>query len=114
MQLQDYLDKLANLNVNRRHGHPSPHKPVMLLALMDLFEGGEQIENRIPFEPELIGGFKRYFEIVKQDEDQCNPHLPYFHLSPAKAGLTGTPRCHPAHREHTLLGSRSREARRFS
>ena len=40
MSLATDADKFSQLNVGRVAGHERPHKPVMLLALLDLFEQG--------------------------------------------------------------------------
>lgn len=50
-----------------------PHKLVMLLAVLDLFDSGLLMENRIPLNDELIGRFR------VQDE-LCQPGPPFFHL----------------------------------
>lgn len=77
--LSKYSDAFSRLHCNKRDGHYSPHKPVMLLAVMDLFELGEQIENKIRFEP-LLESFAQYFEIVQQDGDKRTPINPYFFM----------------------------------
>lgn len=78
--LSRYEDAFSDLNVGRSHGHEKPHKPIMLLAVMDLFESGRIRENRIEFEPELLERFKAYFDIVKSGDDSPTPLLPFFHL----------------------------------
>jgi predicted restriction endonuclease len=54
MSLRFYEDKFARLNVGRVGTHGRPHKPVMLLALLDLFAQGTIRENRITYSPELL------------------------------------------------------------
>lgn len=78
--LSRYSDAFSELNVGRIRGHEKPHKPVMLLAVMDLIESGRILDNRIAFEPELLERFKAYFDLVKTDDDALSPILPYFYL----------------------------------
>ena len=43
--LQKYIHKIRRLNIDRAHG-PAPHKPVLLLSVIELIEGGQVIENK--------------------------------------------------------------------
>ena len=38
--LKDYIHASSKLNVAKREGHVSPHKPVMLLAVLPLADAG--------------------------------------------------------------------------
>ncbi len=77
--LEQYVHQFTTLNCNRTQGHISPHKPVMLLALLDTYEGGESNENRFSYE-QLLEPFNRYFDVVRQEGDNCTPILPFFYL----------------------------------
>ncbi len=80
MDLDYYLSKFKQLNVNRSGGHNSPHKPCMLLAVLELAEAGHLIENRIRFDDVLVTRYATYFNIVKTTVDNLNPWMPFFHL----------------------------------
>jgi putative restriction endonuclease len=80
MSLDTYADKFSQLNVGKVAGHERPHKPVMLLALLDLFEQGVIKENKITYSPELLELFGEYFEVVRSENDQPTPINPFFHL----------------------------------
>ncbi len=56
VSLQQYVNKIARLNVNQAHGRASPHKICMLLALLDLTQAGGLTENRIRFLPPCLTG----------------------------------------------------------
>ena len=43
--LQDYIQRLQGLQDKRQ----TPHKPFLLLIIMEMLGGGELSENRIPF-----------------------------------------------------------------
>lgn len=77
--MTDYINKFSNLRVNTAGGI-SPHKPCLLLAVVDLAEAGGLTENRILYRPELIERFNDYFEVVKRERDRPNIFMPFFHL----------------------------------
>ena len=79
--LQDYIQRLQNLQ-NRRQ---PPHRPFLLLIIMEMLESGELAENRIPFEEikkkqpffeELIAVFNG----LNTSNWQPSIHNPFFHL----------------------------------
>jgi len=78
--IEHYVKAFSRLNVNRSHGRTSPHKPVMLLAVIELAENGLITENRILYSPQLLERFRAYFEVVQQPGDACKPYFPFFHL----------------------------------
>ncbi len=78
--LSRYRDAFAELRVGHANGHDKPHKPAMLLAVMDLIESGRIVTNRIAYDPELLERFKAYFELVRSAQDTLTPLLPFFHL----------------------------------
>lgn len=60
--LTKYLHAFGNLSrrSSREHGK-APHKPVLLLALLDEIERGAFSDNLITITPELIAGFRTYW-----------------------------------------------------
>lgn len=77
---QEFLEAIQKFNVNRSAGHPSPHKPILLLAVLDLVVGGRLPENRIQLSSALLIRYREFFEVVAQGRDTPNPHLPYFFM----------------------------------
>ncbi len=77
---QEYLAKFQNLNCERVFNHERPHKPVLLLAVLDLAESGRLSENRITLSPELMEVFRRYFDVVRTPSDQPTAINPFFFL----------------------------------
>jgi putative restriction endonuclease len=82
--ISHYLDAIKRLNVNRSGGHASPHKPCMLLAVIELAEVEKLYRNRIRFDDVLLTRYAAYFNIVKTDKDHPNPWMPFFHLKSEK------------------------------
>lgn len=81
--MPNYIDQLTAMRMNRQNGHISPHKAIMMLAVVDLIASGEAVGNRIFYGPELLEHFRRYFDVVKTPVDSFTPILPFFHLRSA-------------------------------
>ena len=77
----NWLERLYNLRRDKRGSHERPHKPVLLLSIMDLLDRGLIGENKVALNEELVRTFKRYFEVVRQGNDQPTIQNPFFHLS---------------------------------
>jgi len=78
---QQWLERLYSLRRDKRGSHERPHKPVLLLAILDLLDHGILTGNDVPFSPELVRAFKRYFQVVRQRDDQPTIENPFYFLS---------------------------------
>jgi putative restriction endonuclease len=58
----------------------APHKPLLLLSILDLFAQGQIQSNFIEITPELGETFASYWACVMPPERQGNLALPFFHL----------------------------------
>ncbi len=76
--LQKYLQKFKKLRVDKAHGE-APHKPLLLLAVIELIEQGQIQENKIFLSPDLAESFMKYWAKVVTDR-RPNIALPFFHL----------------------------------
>lgn len=76
----NWLDRLYNLRRDKRGLHERPHKPVLLLSLIDLLDRRLVRDNLFPLSEELIATFKRYFTVVKKHDDQPTIQNPFLHL----------------------------------
>ena len=87
MSLDTYLDKFGRLVVNVKDGRASPHKPCMLLALLDLARAGALTENRVVYGPLLLERYRSFFDAARGPTDHPNPYFPFFHLAgPLRGG----------------------------
>ena len=77
---QNWLERLYNLRRDKRGSHERPHKPALLLAILDLMDHGLITKNEIPLNDGLVKVFRRYFETVRQDDDQPTIENPFYHL----------------------------------
>lgn len=77
---EHWLERLYNLRRDKRGSHERPHKPVLLLSIIDLLDRGLIKQNQIPLTDELIAAFQRYFAVVQREDDRATIQNPYFHL----------------------------------
>lgn len=78
---RDYwLARLGGLRVDRR-GTPAPHKPLLLLTVLEMAESGVLLEPRLQLSGELSFRFLALWPIVAARRNQAPEiWLPFFHL----------------------------------
>src|SRR5438132_9953449 len=57
---EQWLGKLANLKVDKARGDPAPHKPLLLLVVLELAEQGQAFGDILALTPELAFRFCTY------------------------------------------------------
>ena len=67
---EQWLAKLAKLKVDRASGDPAPHKPLLVLVVLELAEQGLLPNQELPLTPELAFRFKHPLEIVASRRKQ--------------------------------------------
>ncbi len=78
--LQKYVRKFKKLNQGTTKYGPAPHKPVLLLAVMQGVEEGWADQNRIELSPELVGTFKAIWGGLVTTGHSPIIAQPYFHM----------------------------------
>ncbi len=86
-RLQHYLHSFTHLHtdVNRKRWSEAthfraPHKPFLLLSILDLFAQGSIQANLIEITPELGNLFSHYWQILMPPDHRGNMALPFFHM----------------------------------
>ena len=86
--LPEYIDHFSSLRQDHnQERYPtttlqaSPHKPLLLLAVVDRFAEGSIEENRIPLDPALGDPFSEYWRAVMPIDHPPNIALPFYHLT---------------------------------
>ena len=75
--LQKYVQKMKRLRIDRAH-KDAPHKPLLLLAVIEMIEQGQIQKNKIYFSPALAETVMKYW--VEVTDRRFNIALPFFHL----------------------------------
>lgn len=85
--LEAYAKRFAKLNTNKNRNkwsevtaHQAPHKPLLLLSVLDLVELGEVRSNFIEITEDLAELFGQYWERVLPFSRRGNLALPFFHM----------------------------------
>lgn len=79
--LKIYIKKFNSLRQGVTKYGKAPHKPVLLITFIELFEKGEIIENKVFISPELVGYFKESFSLLVKTGHSTDFFLPFYHLS---------------------------------
>lgn len=78
--LTHYLQKLTTLKCGPTKHGLAPHKPILLLAILDLIEKEGITKNKIPLDERLLDSFKQHWELLVETKNVCNIGLPIYHL----------------------------------
>ena len=77
--LDYYKEKIKTLRIDRSKG-PAPHKPILLLSVIELIEYGKISENKILPTPLITSTFLKYWSKLNPSTHTPNVALPFFHL----------------------------------
>jgi putative restriction endonuclease len=78
---QHWLHKLATLRIDRASGNPAPHKPLLLLVIIEMVEKGEVANREVALSPDLAFRFSVYWSVVAERRKQSpDVRLPFHHL----------------------------------
>jgi len=64
---------IGKLNVYRAKGGPAPHKPILLLVLLELAERQQLSGPLLPLTPELTFQFSTWWRVVAHRRTQSLP-----------------------------------------
>jgi putative restriction endonuclease len=65
----------------------APHKPILLLAVIDGFEKGYLCDREVPITEDLLTSFHDYWKLLVDSGNDPNFSLPFFHLSSEPSGI---------------------------
>jgi putative restriction endonuclease len=80
-QLNYYIKKFQNLKQGITKYGPAPHKPILLLSLLQAYRSQLYTENNIIVTPELVSLFTSNWNALVETKNVSNFALPFFHLS---------------------------------
>ena len=78
----DYIEAVKNLKTNNKWGRKSPHKAVLMLTVIELFEKNILMDNEIRYDETLKAAFLKMWNMVLPNESLFLPdaYLPFWYL----------------------------------
>ena len=77
--LRKYINKFKKLRRDAKNGG-SPHKPIMLLSVIEQIRNNHITNNQIYITPELIATFKKKWSLLVTTPHELRFALPFYHL----------------------------------
>jgi len=88
MTLNNFLDEISKIRTQKsRDCNNKLHKLILLLSVIDLFESGDIVDNKIIFSQTFIDRFVKCFSLISKGDDWFQSSSPYFHLSSSSFGF---------------------------
>ncbi|WP_184547745.1 restriction endonuclease [Mucilaginibacter sp. FT3.2] len=84
--LNDYLQKLTHLKRGITKYGLAPHKPILLITLLELISNVHLIENRVSVYTDLVGIFQENWRLLVNTLHQPDFTQPFFYLQSEKIG----------------------------
>lgn len=78
--MDEALECLAHLRVDRKGGHAAPHQPCLLLAIICEIQAGHVTSPRILIDTRLIARYYDIFETVTGERQRARPWMPMWAL----------------------------------
>jgi putative restriction endonuclease len=84
--LNDYLPKLTHLKRGITKYGLAPHKPILLITLLELIDKGHITDNRVFVDTDLVGIFQENWRLLISTLHQPDFTQPFFYLQSEKVG----------------------------
>jgi putative restriction endonuclease len=79
-----WLERMGSLNIDRAKG-PAPHKPILILIILDYFEEGLLSDGWLNKDGQLAFRFKSYWSMgARRRSSRPDVRLPFYHLKSDK------------------------------
>ncbi|MGY4538768.1 putative restriction endonuclease [Mucilaginibacter sp. UYNi724] len=84
--LNDYLPKLTHLKRGITKYGLAPHKPILLITLLELIDKGHITDNRVFVDTDLVGIFQENWRLLISTLHQPDFTQPFFYLQSENVG----------------------------
>ena len=81
--LAKYLKDFKKLHINKSHG-VAPHKPILLISILQGFQNGLIDTKKIFITPELVALFKTNWNLLVTTSHVCRISYPFYYLKSEK------------------------------
>lgn len=78
----DYIEAVKNLKTNNKWGRKSPHKAVLMLTVIELYEKNVLVDNEIRYDETLKSAFLKMWNLVLPNKPlfYIEAYLPFWYL----------------------------------
>lgn len=87
--IDKYIYKFNNVNRGSTPFGKAPHKPILLVTLIELIDKGYILNNKVYVDPELVGTFQENWRLLVDTLHQPDFTQPFYYLQSEK--VNGTP-----------------------
>jgi len=77
--LAKYIKAFSKLRVAPTNGG-APHKPILLLSVLQMAQAGAILYGQVFITPELVAAFRSNWNVLVHTKHDCLMSLPFFHL----------------------------------
>jgi putative restriction endonuclease len=77
--LKKYLRAFEKLRIDRSHGL-APHKPILLLSVLQTYQQKVNSTPRVYITPELVALFKTNWNLYVKTNHDCRISYPFYYL----------------------------------
>lgn len=77
---QKYLRLFGKIRRDKTHGDPAPHKPILLISVLQAVRSGLIKDARIFMTPELVALFKSNWSALVTTKHLCSISYPFYYL----------------------------------
>lgn len=84
----DYIEAVKNLKTNNKWGRKSPHKAVLMLTVIELYEKNVLMDNEIRYDETLKSAFLNMWNMVLPNEP-CSIQMPICHFGICRMTISG-------------------------
>lgn len=76
----DYVEAFENLKANEKYGRKTPHKAVLLLTIIEMYEANEISANEIRYNQVLVNTFRKVWSRILPNDTSCyvDAFLPFW------------------------------------
>jgi putative restriction endonuclease len=74
-----YCSRFKKIRRDYKNGG-APHKPILLISILQAFKNNTLNSNKIPISPELVGLFKSNWNSLVKTNHHCLFALPFYHM----------------------------------
>ncbi|MBX7204861.1 MAG: HNH endonuclease [Bacteroidia bacterium] len=82
--LEKYLRRFKRLRIDRSHGGVAPHKPILLISVIQAYQNSLIKDNRVYITAELVALFRTNWTALVETKHDCRISYPFYYMKSEK------------------------------